>query len=254
MPRNVEEPPPSRPAYFWWLLANALALCFAIVSWVVCLDVFGNPEQPRNYAILSWLGRQPVLKKYALTEVPDGNSLSPGELYRRYFGYDDAQQLRANSLLLRNYLKNFESPLLLNYIEGDYKVEKARKMGASDFFEPGIVVRAQAMVKPDDFTKPMPYPVFIDYLLSTRQSDAASGFKPGDILSVKKSPNCAAVIHFKKIVHDDEPALLLTVVPIAGTFHQAGDSGAIQIEPPEKLRPGALTLTAVSPRGAARKP
>ena len=26
MPRIVEEPPPRRPAYFWWLLANALAL------------------------------------------------------------------------------------------------------------------------------------------------------------------------------------------------------------------------------------
>lgn len=239
VPRTVEEPPPSRPAYFWWLLANALALCFAIVSWAVCLHVFGNPELPRNYAILDKLGRLPVLKKYTLTDVPDGNGLTPEELYKRYFGYTEEQRQRANSLLIRNYMNNFDRPLLLTYVEGDYQIEKARKLGSADFFDPGIVVRAQAVVKPDDFTKPMPYPVFIEYVFPTRQSELASAFKPGDILSVKKSPNCAAVIHIDKIVHEDEPALLLTVVPIAYTSYQAGDTGSFQIEPPEKLHPAA---------------
>ena len=59
VPRNVEEPPPKRPPYFWWALANALALCFAVVSWMVCLHVFGNPEIPRNYEILRKIGRLP---------------------------------------------------------------------------------------------------------------------------------------------------------------------------------------------------
>ena len=237
MPRIVEEPPPRRPAYFWWLLANALALCFAVISWAVCLHVFGNPEIPRNYQILGKLGRQPVLKRYTVLDVPNGNALAPKELYKRYFGYSEEQRLRVNSLLMRNYLTNFDRPLLLTYIEGDYQVEKVRKLDSGDFFDPGIVIRAQALVKPDDFTKPMPYPVLIEYVFPTSQTNAAASFKPGDILGVKKSPNCAAVVHVARIINEDEPALLLTVIPIAYGSYQLGDTGSFQIEPPGLLRP-----------------
>ena len=116
-------------------------------------------------------------------------------------------------------------------------MEKVRLLGAGDFLNPGIVIRAQALVKPDDFTKPMPYPVFIEYIFPTHQTEAASSFKVGDILGVKKSPNCAAVVHVSKIINDDEPALLLTVIPIAYGSYQLGDTGSFQIEPPAKLRP-----------------
>lgn len=78
-----------RPAYFWWFLGNVLALCFAIVSWAICLHVFGNPEMPRNYEILKKLGRIPELKRYTVLDVPNGNSLSPTELYGKYFGLDE---------------------------------------------------------------------------------------------------------------------------------------------------------------------
>jgi hypothetical protein len=237
--RVVEEPPPSKPAYFWWLLANALALCFAVVSWAVCLDVFGKPEIPRNYEILGKLGRLPVLKHYSVLDVPNGNDLTPKDLYKRYFGYTDEQRTRANSLLMRNYLTNFDRPLLLTYVEGDYQVGDVRKLGPKDFFNPGIVVRAQALVKPDDLTKPLPYPVFIEYVFPTNHTDAAAAFKAGNILSVKKSPNCAAVVHVSKITSEGEPALLLTVIPIAYGSYQIGDSKSFQIEPPVKLRPGA---------------
>ncbi len=239
MPRTIEEPPPSRPAYFWWLLANALALCFAVVSWAVCLHIFGNPEIPRNYEILGKVGRLPQLKRYTVLDVPNGNAFAPKELYKKYFGITAGDMVRVNSLLMRNYLTNFDSPLLLTYIEGDYQVTDVRRLARSDFFNPGVVIRAQALVKPDDFTKPAPYPVFIEYLFPTDQSAAAGYFKPGDILSVKKSPNCAAVVHVDKVINDDEPALLLTVIPIAYGSYQIGDAASFTIEPPGKLRPSA---------------
>ncbi|MEO7100824.1 MAG: hypothetical protein ABI162_15795 [Luteolibacter sp.] len=239
MPRTIEEPPPSRPAYFWWLLANALALSFAIVSWFVCLHVFGNPEIPRNYEILGKLGRLPKLKRYTVLDVPNGNALAPKELYKKYFGTTPEQLVRVNSLLMRNYLTNFDRPLLLTYIEGDYQITDVKKLGKTDFFNPGAVIRAQALVKPDDFTKAAPYPVFVEYLFPTDVSAAAEYFKPGDILGVKKSPNCAAVVHVAKVIHEDEPALLLTVIPIAYGSYQIGDTASFAIEPPEKLRPAA---------------
>lgn len=239
MPRHLEKPPPSRPAYFWWLLANALALCFAVISWAVCLHVFGNPEIPRNYEILGKLGRLPELKRYTVLDVPGGNALAPKELYKKYFGITPEQLLRVNSLLMRNYLTNFDRPLLLTYIEGDYQITDARELRGNDFFNPGIVIRAQALVKPDDFTKPMPYPVFIEYVFPTDHPSSAALFKPGDVLNVKKSPNCAAVVHVDTVTNDDEPALLLTVIPIAYGSYQVGEKASFAIEPPARLRPAA---------------
>lgn len=239
MSRIVEEPTSRRPAYFWWVLANALAICFAVITWAVCLHVFGNPEIPRNYQILGKLGRLPVLKRYTVLDVPNGNSLVPRELYKRYFGYTEKQRIRANLFLMRNYLTNFDRPLLLTYIEGDYQVEKIRLLNQNDFFDPGIVIKAQALVKPDDFTKPLPFPVFIEYVFPTNQTQVADSFKIGDIMAVKKSPNCAAVVHISKIIHEGEPALLLTAIPIAYGTYRIGDVGSFPIEPPVQLRPAA---------------
>lgn len=238
MPRPAEEPPKRKPAYFWWLLANALALCFAVVSWFVCLDVFGHPELPRNYQILKKLGRTPVLKRYTVLKVPEGNAWAPKELYGQYFGYSETERQRVNSLLLRNYLTNFESPLLLTYIEGDYQIVNIRKLGPKDFMDPGVAVRAQALVKPNDFTKAMPYPVFIEYVFPTADP-VVDSFHIGDILSVKKSPNCAAVVHIAKVMNQDEPALMLTVIPIAYGTYQIGEGVSFGIEPPADLRPSA---------------
>lgn len=239
MSRNQEEFVPRRPAYFWWLLANALALCFAVISWALCLHIFGNIENPRNYEILRKLQRLPELKRYTVLDVPNGNALTPKELYPRYFGYKPEEQARANALLMRNYLTNFERPLLLTYIEGDYQIREVRNLGPKDFFNPGIVLRAQAMVKPDDFTKPMPYPVFIEYVFPTAKAESVNLLKAGDILTVKKNPNCAAVVHIDRITNDDEPALLLTVIPIAYGPYQVGEESLFQIEPPKLLRPAA---------------
>ena len=236
--RSNEEFVARRPAYFWWLLANALALCFAVLSWAVCLNVFGSPELPRNYEILSKVGRTPVLHRYTVLDAPNGVGLAPKELYRKYFGYSEQQLAKVNGLLMRNYLTNFGEPQLLTYIEGDYQIGPVRKLSATDFLDPGIVLQAQALVKPDDFTKPVPYPLFIEYVFPTRQADSAARFSAGDILSVKKNPNCAAVIHVSKIAHGDESALLLTVIPIAYGPYQIGNLGSFEIDPPVKVRPG----------------
>lgn len=239
MPRVIEEPAPRRPFYFWWLLANALALCFAVVSWTVCLHVFGNPEIPRNYEILRKLGRLPTLKRYTVLDVPNGNLLDPVGLYKKFFGLSKELLAEGNSQLLRNYLTNFERPLALTYIEGDYQVEKTKVLGKNDFLPDGFAVRARALVNPDDFTKPAPYPVVIEYVFPTKETSAARAFHPGDILSVKKSPNCAAIVHAERLTEDDEQILCLTVIPIAYGPYKVGDDLTFGIEPPHELRPAS---------------
>jgi hypothetical protein len=108
VPRNLEETAPSKPAYFWWFLANLLALCFAVTSWVFCLEIFGNSEVPRNYAILKKIGRVPVIKHYPAPDLPDGTSLTPEGSYRKYFGLNEEQRDRLNQQFLRNYLTGYK--------------------------------------------------------------------------------------------------------------------------------------------------
>ena len=217
-------------------LANGLALCFAIVSWAVCLDVFGHPEQPRNYLILSKLKRLPEPKRYTILDVPNGNSFTPKELYPRFFSQSEEKLDDLNPLLLRNYLTNFDNAALLTYVEGDYQVLNVRKLGPKDFVEHGFAVRAQAMVKPDDFTKAMPYPVILEYILPTPDDSVAEVIKKGDMLQIRKSPQCAAVINVAKIAHEDDPVLCLTVIPIAYGPYRLNDDNVFQVEPPARLQ------------------
>ncbi len=237
--KHVEEFVPRRPAYFWWLLANTLALCFALVSWAVSLHVFGNPEMPRNYEILKKLGRLPELKRYTVLDVPNGNALSPSELYGKYFGVVAEDRDRLNSLLLRNYMRNFEKTLLLTYVEGEYQVLNVRKLEPGDFIYPGFAIRAQAMVKPDDFTEAVGFPVLIEYVFPADNPEAAERFDNGDVLEVEKNPNCAAVVHVSRAIADEEPALQLTVIPIAYGPYRVGADKSFSIEPPVDLNPGA---------------
>ncbi len=207
------------------------------MSWIFCLHVFGNPEIPRNYQILKKLGRLPELKRYTVLDVPNGDALQASQLYSRYFGMSEEKRTNLNSLLLRNYMRNFERSLLLNYVQGEYQVTDVRKLTQNDFIHPGFAIRAQALVRPDDFTEAAVFPVVIEYIFPTQQTDAADHFELNDILEVEKNPNCAAVIHVSKTIVDEEPALQITAIPIAYGPYRIGDDVSFKIEPPKELNP-----------------
>ncbi|MEI8039663.1 MAG: hypothetical protein WCJ14_14865 [Verrucomicrobiota bacterium] len=236
MSRIVEEPAPGRPAYFWWLLVNILALCFAVISWALCMHVFGHPEIPRNYDLLRRIGRLPHLKRYTVADTPPGNVLDPKGQYGRFVALSGGALDRVNSQLIRNYLTNFAGPQALSYIEGDYQVEAVREFGRSDLLPSGFAVRARALVKPDDFSKPVGYPVVIEYVFSTTDTAAARDFHPGDVLAVKKPPHCAAIVHVERLTEGGEQVVGLTVMPLAYGSCRMGNSGAFTLEPPTEIR------------------
>jgi hypothetical protein len=234
------DPAPSQPAYFWWFLANVLALCFAVTSWLLCLHVFGNPEIPRNYDILRTLGRLPEIRRYTVLDVPNGTVLDPKGQYARFFGMEPEALDLLNARLLRNYLTNYERPLALTYIEGEYRIERSRLLAGEDFIRKGFVVRGRAMVAPDEFHHPGPYPVLIDYVFPTDQTTEMRGFETGDLLEVTKSPNCAAILHVDHVVEDGEKMVCLTVVPIAYGKYRVGKHSSFEINPPTDVVPGAV--------------
>lgn len=238
MPRLQDEPPPSRPLYFWWFVANSLALAFAVLTWAFFLHVFGHPEIARNYQLLERLGRTPELKSHTVLTAPNVAALDPRDLYGRFFALDGAARERLNAVLIRNYITNFQRPLMLTYVQGDYRVEATRVLGEGDFIQTGFAVRARALVKPDDFTEASPYPVLIEYIYPTSNVEMADRFTPGDILEVRKSPNCAAILHISQELIEDEPVLVLTAVPIAYGPYQLDEQTSFEITVPSRVNPG----------------
>lgn len=237
--RRDKEPPPKKraPAYYWWTLANVLALCLAVVSWLMCLHIFRHPEIPRNYEILRKLGRTEPPKPLAEMQAPPGEAADPRAFYRRYAGLGEDELQRLNAALMRNYLLNLKEHKLIQYAEGNYKVEQVRRLGEDDLFHPGFAVRARAMIAPDEFSEPAPWPVLIEYLFPTADEQAATWIAPGDLLAVSKFPNCAMLIHVAKIDGGDTPVVCLTVAPVAFGKFKAGKNRKFELQAPASLNP-----------------
>lgn len=233
-----DQPRRRRPAHFWWFLANLLAFAFALTSWLICLHVFGNPEIPRNYRILKSLDRLPEIRRFIVLDAPDGGVLGPEKVYSKFVRMKPDKLETLNKRLIRNYLTNYERPLGLTYVDGVYRIEQVRVMGEGDFFPNGAAVRARAMVQPDELSQPVLYPVLIDYLFPTMDAVPADGFRKGDLLEVKKSPNCATILHVAQIQDGGEDVVCATVVPIAYGPYRLGNGSSLSIEPPKEVSPG----------------
>lgn len=228
-----------RGHFYWWTLANVLAACAAILSWVLCLHIFGHPEIPQNYQLLRELGRTEPAVAFTLQEAPPGEAADPRALYRRYAELDDAATARLNRALMRNYLTGLEEHGLIQYVEGNFRITHVRKLDDEDLFAPGFAVRGRAMIRPDEFSEAAPWPVVIDYLFPTRNSVAANWFNPGDHLEVAKVPNCAMLMHVARDRGDDTPVVRITVVPIAMGNYRVGEDRSFTLVAPEQLNPAA---------------
>lgn len=228
-----------KPHYYWWTLANTMAACLAILSWVLCLHVFGHPEIPENYKILRKLGRADPPVGFSLQEAPPGDAADPRALYRRYAELDAESLTSLNSALMRNYLRSLDEPGLIQYVEGNFVVTDVRALSDADLFQPGFAIRGQAMIQPDEFSEAAPWPVTIDYLFPTLNTAAQKWFRPGDQLAVSKVPNCAMVLRVARDDRGDTPVVQLTVVPIAIGEYQVGASNQFTLTTPEVLNPAA---------------
>ncbi|MFN6017728.1 MAG: hypothetical protein ACK49N_09125 [Verrucomicrobiota bacterium] len=237
--RLKDDVAPGRPAYFWWFIANGVALCFAVASWLVCLEVFGNPEVPRNYEILRSIGRVPELKLFPADDLPDGVTLDAAELYSRFYPSPNAQLTKFNARMLRNYLTNFDSPEAVVHVGGEYRIEKVRKLKEGDFISSGVVVRARAMVAPDEGLDPRPYPVWVDCVIPTRDESAAQAFPIGGMLKLGGGAK-VTLLHVGRVAAGADQVLCFTVTPLAAVGFRVSEDKRIDIKAPARVRPAAV--------------
>jgi hypothetical protein len=238
--RLKDDVAPGRPAYFWWFIANGVALCFAVASWLVCLEVFGNPEVPRNYEILRSIGRVPELKLFPADDLPDGVTLDAARLYSRFYPSPNAQLTKFNARMLRNYLTNFDSPEAVVHVEGEYRIEKVRKLKEGDFISSGVVVRARAMVAPNEGLDPTPYPVWVDCVIPTRDESAAQAFPIGGMLKLGGGSAKVTLLHVGRVAVGADQVLCFTVTPLATGAFRVSEDKRIDTKAPARVRPAAV--------------
>ena len=250
MSRSVEDIAPRRPVWFWWLLVNLLALCFAVLSWTLDIEVFGRPEVPRNYQILKALNRLPKLESYVPKEAPDGRLLGPEDVYGWFFRLGDERFRMLNGLYRRNFLRNYDGAHAVTYVRGDYEVLRTRPFGDGDFLPKGFAIEARALVKPDDFSKEAPYPVVIELLMPTEDAGAESQFPQGARLTLEKAPHLPVVMDVGRHVVGDEPVVRVTLMPIGYGTCRLGKGKPFMLTVPEWVRPlGSLPV--FTPNSAA---
>ncbi len=222
------------PPLFWWLLANILAIAFAITAWVVCLNLFRDPTNPTSYDLMMKVGRIDPLEAFTRKTAPAPTKInSPQKLEAQFKSFSKSDLETLNHELRRSYLTNYDKPQFLTYVEGEFRITAVRELTDGDFLSPGVVVKAQALVRPDAVADPIPYPVFIEVLFPS-QDVAADSFQVGNTLTLTKRRNYAAILNVGTIAFEDRSVLFLTLVPLAAVEHQTEGEQTFKITPPAK--------------------
>ncbi len=227
-----------RPPIFWWMLANVLAIAFAISAWIVCLNLFRDPTHPTSYKLMMKVGRIDPLESFTRektndrVKVPDPQKVqTPQQLEIQFQSYSNSDLEAINQELKRAYLTNFKKPKFLTYVTGEFRIIGVKALTEEDFLASGVVVKAQALVRPDAVADPIPYPVFIECLFPSQNATPGS-FQVGNTLMLEKNRDCAAVLNVGTTEFEDRSALFLTLVPLAAVEYTPEEGESFKITPP----------------------
>lgn len=189
---------------FLWLVAIAVLIGLNAFSWLFCMYVFGNPEVPLNYKMLSEMKQLDPLKGFKTTEAPRGKFFNAKNLYLEHYDYSEDKLRHYNGILKRYYLKNYKEISDVKFVSGTFKVESVRELTSADVFPHGIAVRLVA----DGFPA-----AHVDYVLPTPEDAEipSEHFRPGDVIQIQESATCAALIHVERL---EEDHICFTAVPL----------------------------------------
>ncbi|HEY5792977.1 MAG TPA: hypothetical protein VIS74_06745 [Chthoniobacterales bacterium] len=221
---------------FAWTLFILLLIGIAIVSWFGSFYIFGHPEEPLNYQILSKLKKIEEPKRFELTEAPRGEFLTANELLARYGKLTRRELAKVNGELLRNYIRNFnQTKAPLAYIVGNFNILDSYELKSANFFPTGVVALAQStensrVLLEHVFTAdPKTIPTLHRTLLT------------GLDIDLKRRQDISAVIHVEKL---KDGRLKLTAIPLLyGSYASTEGPGSFSLEPPAVLNPeGGLPI------------
>jgi hypothetical protein len=94
------------------------------------------------------------------------------------------------------------------------------------------------MIRPDAVAAPLPYPIFLECLFPSRDATLES-FQLGNILTLKKQRECAAILNIGETAFEDRQTVFVTVVPLAAVEHTTASGATFTITPPAMANPEA---------------
>ncbi|MGJ8723448.1 MAG: hypothetical protein ACSHYB_02735 [Roseibacillus sp.] len=258
MSHQSDSPVKRRPNFFWWTLINALALAFAVLSWVGCYFIFNFPEKPWNYSLLQKLGRIPEITFLEGSNLPKATTLLPEQLYGMIYQrqtssgalpklLDPTTLQTLNLQLKRNYITNFKKPMNLNYVRGTWRILSVRELNDNDFVTQGFAVLAQALAIPteqENSTNPelLPFPVELEIILPTAAGTkipANTEITADNTFEIDRARNGLIIIHIARGGTADEPVSRLTTIPLLDKPFTLAEDARIKLSPPTKLNPKA---------------
>jgi len=218
----------TKDGLFGWTVFIFFLLGFVFLCWMGNYYIFANPEKAGNYRLLIRMHKIEPPVRFEITGAPRGEFLKPGLLLERFGSMTTSEIRRANSNLLRHFIRNYHQVReLVPYAVGTYRVLGTLPLTDETFCKPGLVALLQAVEQPE---------VLLEQPFTAQDKDLP-GLKrslvTGQQIKLEKPLDLSAVVHIERL---SENKILLTTMPLLyGTYGAAKGEASFSLEPPEGL-------------------
>ena len=228
---NRESLPSSRSTdggLFGWTVLIIVLTGFAISCWVGSYYIFGHPEKPFSYEILTMLKKIDPPKRFELTAAPRGEFLRAPQIFDRFSSMKPRQLARTNEIFLRNYIRNFK-PVdgLVPYVVGTFNILDSYELTSSDFFVSGVVVLAQSKENPN---------LLIEQIFTSNKKSIPNlhrSLLTGLDIDLKRENELAAIINVEQL--KDGRIKISAISILYPSYESAQENGTFSLDPPDQL-------------------
>lgn len=207
-----------------WLAVIAVLVGMNFASWSFCMWVFGQPEHPMNYQLLTKLDRLDPIHGFKPVSAPRGKFVSAKDLYAKVYPFSPMELRAYNGILKRSYLKNYLEQENVLFLSGEFTVLSVQPMGPEDVFPSGFVIRGRSTTFPDGI---------VDFPLPSEKTPAKFPLSAGQVFKVEESSTCAAILNIARL---DDGTMIFTAVPLVERVYEFTNEATIKVKIPPKIR------------------
>jgi len=219
-----------------WIAVIAVLIGLNFASWSFCMWVFGQPEHPMNYRLLTRLERLDPIHGFTPVTAPRGKFLSAKDLYAQVYPFSRTELRAYNGILKRYYLKNYLEQSNVTFLSGEFTVLSVQAMDKNDVFPAGYVIRGRSTTCPD---------ALVDFALPAVKTPGIFKIAAGQMIKIEESTTCAAVLNIERL---EDTTMVFTAVPLVGRdpevattggttgIFKFGEEAVIEVWPPKTIR------------------
>ncbi len=207
-----------------WLAVIAVLVGLNFASWSFCMWVFGQPEHPMNYRLLTRLDRLAPIHGFTAVTAPRGKFRSAKDLYAQVYPFSPTELRAYNGILKRHYLRNYLERDDVTFLSGEFTVVSVRAMGKDDVYPAGYAIRGRSTTFPD---------AFVDLALPAETTPETFAIGLGETIKIEESSTCAAVLHIERL---EDSTMVITAVPLVERVYEFGEEASVPVKIPPQIR------------------